>query len=70
VAHQPAVEEVSEWVTNDPSLIVMVGGGPECGRACLPIDEYVPLVERICELEAIVEDLRERLAQIWRMADQ
>ena len=58
------------WVTNDPSLIVMVGDHPECGRACLPIGEYAPLVERICELEATVEKLRERLAHIARLADQ
>jgi hypothetical protein len=64
------VEDDDHGFIVDPGLIVMVGGGPECGRACLPIGEYAPLVERICELETIVEDLRERLAQIWRMADR
>jgi hypothetical protein len=56
------------WVSNDPGLICMVGDTPECGRACLPLSEYAPLVERIADLEAIVGKLRERLAHIAAVA--
>jgi len=43
--------EPEDFVTNDPSLICMVGDHPQCGRACLPISEYMPLLQEISRLK-------------------
>lgn len=58
------------WITDDPSLLVVVPDNPQCGRACLPLSEYAPLVERICELEAVNARLRDRLERISGLAAQ
>ena len=50
--------------TNDPELICMIGDHPQCGKACLPIEEYTPLIERIVFLETRHQELIERLAKI------
>ena len=57
------------WVTNDPSLICMVGiDNPDCGRACLPLSEWAPLCQEIASLKADVAALKDRLEQIRRLA--
>jgi hypothetical protein len=62
-------EEGDGWITNDPGLICMIGDEANCkGRACLPLSEYAPLIERVVELEALVATLRERLARIATIA--
>ena len=46
----------------------MVSLNPACGRACLPIEEYEPLIERIVELERLLAQAKDALAVIARMA--
>ena len=58
-----------EWITNDPGLICMIGDEANCsGRACLPLSEYAPLIERVVELEGLVATLREKLARVAQIA--
>jgi hypothetical protein len=45
----------------------MVRSNPDCGRACLPIEEYEPLVERIVELERLLAESRECLEAVGKL---
>jgi len=48
--------------------IVLVGDGPHCGRACLPMEDVSHLMDQIVELQELVQTLRNRLAGIAEQA--
>jgi hypothetical protein len=60
------VSEEVEFET-DPTLLVCLN--PDTGKAYLPLSEYAPLIHQLEALQAKVNNLLERMAQIHRLAE-